>query len=129
MLSKTSVPVRPATVQVQAAFPLTFWEPSAWVTMWSCSVKVPLISPVSTPAGNERVTNVFPSAVRKSDGTGAATKKKVPLAETGVDAATGWMATRARDAASGRGSIRIAKRVMDDLLLNLLRRPSTPPAL
>ena len=64
--------VRPATAQVQVALPCTFWEPSECVTKRSCSVKVPVISPVSTPAGKNSVTNVLPSAVRKSDGTGAA---------------------------------------------------------
>jgi hypothetical protein len=90
MLSKTSVPVRPPTVQLQVAFPRTFWEPSGWVRMWSCSVKLPVIEPLTRPAGKKRVKNVLPSAVRKSDCIGAATKLNVPATETGVDAATGW---------------------------------------
>ena len=64
ILSKASTPVRPATVQLQVALPYTFWEPSGCVTTRSCSVKGPVISPVSTPAGKDSVTNVLPSAER-----------------------------------------------------------------
>src|SRR6267143_441210 len=112
MLSKTSVPVRSPTAQVQVAFPSRFWEPSGWVTKWSCSVKLPVISPVTTPAGKETVTNAFPPAMRKPDGTGGATKKNVPATGMGVDAATGWTAMTEAPAASTKVSNRVLNRIM-----------------
>jgi hypothetical protein len=65
-----------------------------------------VISPVSTPAGKKSVTNVLPSAVRKSDGTGAATKKNVPAAVVGAEAEAGWTATKVAPAASSNVSSR-----------------------
>src|SRR5262249_44826195 len=50
--------------------------------------------------------NVLPSAVRKSDGTGAATKKNVPAAAMGVDAEAGWTTTKVAPAASSNVSSR-----------------------
>ena len=95
--------------------PCTFWEPSECVTTWSCSVKVPVISPVSTPAGKNSVTNVLPSAARKSDGTGAATKKNVPVTAIGVDAEAGWTTTNVapaarRNVSSRRGVVMVRRR-------------------
>src|SRR2546423_13799963 len=50
--------------------------------------------------------------MRKPDGTGAATKKNVPATDMGLDAATGWTATRAAPAASTKVSNLVLNRIM-----------------
>jgi hypothetical protein len=58
--------------------------------------------------------------MRKPDGTGAATKKNVPATGMGVDAATGWTATRAAPAANTNVNNLTLKRVMNPSFLLLV---------